>query len=94
MTFDDFIASAELDVPPSGLSDELRALWFAEKGDWHGSHDIAQDIHSSNGSWIHAYLHREEGDIGNASYWYSRAGKPVGSGDLAVERHELIRHFL
>jgi len=96
MTFDEFIAStADTESnPPEGLSDILKSLWFAERGDWHGSHDIAQDIHTEDGSWVHAYLHREEGDIGNASYWYSRASKPVGSGDLNAERHTLIRHFL
>ncbi len=62
-------------VPPEGISEELRALWLAKKGDWHAAHDIVSDIHTSMGSWIHAHLHVLEGDLGNASYWYSKAGK-------------------
>ena len=64
------------DAPPEGLSDELRSLWFTKKGEWEKAHDIAQDIDTQMGSWIHALLHLIEGDLGNAGYWYSRAGKP------------------
>ena len=94
MTFEEFIASTGGDAPPGGISDLLRALWFAEAGDWHASHEVAQDIHSADGSWIHAHLHREEGDLGNAGYWYNRAGKPVAGGTIEEERHALIRCFL
>ena len=62
--------------PPDGLSDELRSLWYAKKGEWDAAHDIAQEIDTKMGSWIHALLHLIEGDLGNAGYWYSRAGKP------------------
>ena len=64
------------DAPPEGLSAELRALWLAKKGEWHASHDIVGDIHTPMGSWIHAHLHVLEGDLGNAGYWYNRAGRP------------------
>lgn len=64
-------------APPEGLSDELRALWLTKKGEWDAAHDIAQDIDTQMGSWIHALLHLIEGDLGNAGYWYARAGKPV-----------------
>lgn len=94
MTFDEFVASTSDSAPPESLSGVLKALWFAEKGDWEASHDIAQDIHSPDGSWMHAYLHRAEGDLGNASYWYNRANQPVASGSLDEERHDLIRTFL
>ena len=67
---------AEDSGPPEGLGNELRALWLTKKGEWHAAHDIAQDIDTQMGSWIHALLHLIEGDLGNAGYWYSRAGKP------------------
>ena len=61
--------------PPESLSSELQSLWWIKKGDWEKAHDLAQDACSKEGDWIHAHLHRAEGDLGNASYWYSRAGK-------------------
>jgi hypothetical protein len=76
MTFDDFLASVDRDAnPPAGLSAPLRALWLAQKGRWDDSHDVVNDLPTSMGSWIHAYLHRIEGDLGNAAYWYARAGR-------------------
>lgn len=65
--------------PPDGLASHLLALWLAKKGRWHDAHDVAQDIETTMGSWIHAYLHRVEGDLGNAGYWYRRADKPTKS---------------
>jgi len=73
-----FLQSATGDSsPPDGLSPEALSIWHIKAGNWEASHDIAQDIDSSMGSWIHAHLHLIEGDIGNAGYWYSRAGKPA-----------------
>jgi hypothetical protein len=60
---------------PTGLSPEAQALWHAKKGNWEQSHNIAQDIHTKHGSWIHALLHLIEGDVGNAHYWFAKAGK-------------------
>ncbi len=78
MTATDLARSAASDdSPPAGISTAARALWFARAGKWDAAHDLCQDITGSAGSWIHAYLHREEGDLSNAAYWYSRAGKPV-----------------
>jgi len=68
---------AEDSEPPEGLGAELRSLWLTKKGEWDAAHDIAQDIDTQMGSWIHALLHLIEGDIGNAGYWYARAGKPT-----------------
>ena len=74
----DLARSATSDAaPPAGLSTTARTLWFAKAGQWDTAHDLCQDINGSAGSWIHAYLHREEGDHANAAYWYARAGKPV-----------------
>lgn len=73
-------------APPAGLSPEAEALWHAKKGNWHEAHEIAQDIHTAMGSWIHALLHLIEGDVGNAGYWYAKARKPArGRGDIDAE---------
>jgi hypothetical protein len=61
----------------SGLSPEARSLWLTKKGDWEAAHNIAQDIHTTTGSWIHALLHVIEGDQWNADYWFAKAGKPT-----------------
>lgn len=63
--------------PPAGLSREARSLWYVKKGDWEAAHDLAQDIETPVGSWIHALLHLIEGDLGNARYWFAEAGRPV-----------------
>ena len=69
-------ASAQTDAtPPPGLSREALALWHARKGQWDQAHDIAQDIPTRHGSWIHALLHLIEGDVANAGYWFAKAGK-------------------
>lgn len=83
------------DQPDPSLRPAVRALWFAKKGRWHEAHDLAQDIPGMAGSWIHAWLHREEGDYGNACYWYSRAGKPAPPADapLAEEWLEIAREL-
>lgn len=94
MTFPEFQASLKHPEPPAQLHPLLKALWYDGKGDWETSHNIAQDIHTNDGSWIHAYLHRKEGDLGNATYWYNRAGKPVARGSLNEEWEELVKEFL
>ena len=71
------LSVAEDSEPPEGLSDELRSLWYTKKGEWDAAHDIAQEIDTKMGSWIHALLHLIEGDQGNAGYWYAHAGKPA-----------------
>jgi hypothetical protein len=71
-------ASAATDAqPPQGLSREAESLWFIKKGEWDDAHDIAQDIRTATGSWIHALLHLIEGDLGNARYWFAEAGRPA-----------------
>ena len=94
MTYDEFITSLSSDQPPREISEVLRALWYDGKDDWHGSHNIAQEIEDSNGSWVHAYLHRKEGDLSNARYWYSRAGKTEPKLPLKEEWESLVRHFI
>ena len=82
--------------PPDGMTQELLSLWLAKKGRWDDAHDMAQAIDTPTGSWIHAYLHRVEGDLGNAGYWYRRADKPSKStGDgLDDEWREIVDFVL
>jgi hypothetical protein len=76
------------------LSLSTPALWHDAYGDWEAAHDIAQDVHIRDGSWIHTYLHRKEGDLWNAGYWYRQAGKPVFTGSLDKDWKQLVRSFL
>jgi hypothetical protein len=72
-----FRASLTAAEPPPALSQALRALWLDARGDWDSAHNAAQADEVGAGNWVHAYLHRKEGDDGNAAYWYRRARKPV-----------------
>jgi hypothetical protein len=70
--------------PPAQLDAITRTLWFAKAGRWEEAHDLCQDLPDPAGAWIHAWLHREEGDLGNAAYWYARAHQPVPPKDLSL----------
>jgi hypothetical protein len=93
MTLKDFKSTLSSSGPPA-LSESLKAMWFDGKGDWEQAHNIAQDIHTLEGSWIHAYLHRKEGDAGNAAYWYSRARQPVCKTSLQEEWNSIVSALL
>ena len=93
MTLDDFLATLNSPAPPA-VSPALLALWHDGKGEWERSHEVAQDIDDATGSWVHAYLHRKEGDLGNAGYWYRRAGKPVAAGSLDEEWRAIVAALL
>jgi hypothetical protein len=94
LSFDDFKASLNNSTPPETLTPALQALWYDAKGDWEKAHNIAQDAHTTEGSWVHAYLHRKEGDDSNAGYWYSRAGKKIPSATLSIEWEEMVNALL
>jgi len=79
---------------PQNISVYLKALWYDAKGDWETAHKMIQDIEDKNASWIHAYLHRKEGDISNAEYWYRRAGKKLPSITLPKEWEEIVLQML
>jgi hypothetical protein len=80
-----YIASLDGAAPPPDLSAPLAALWWAAKGDWDQAHKIVQDESGREAAWVHAYLHRVEGDLGNAGYWYRQAGQPVAKDSLEAE---------
>ena len=94
MTLAEFRASLNAAAPPAGLSPALAALWRDGRGDWDGAHEAAQADEGGAGDWVHAYLHRKEGDEGNAAYWYRRARKPFFGGDLAQEWAEIAQSLL
>jgi len=86
MTFEDLRAAVELKRPlPDSAPPLVLALWHDATGDWDGAHRVAQDVDDADGAWVHAYLHRKEGDAGNAGYWYRRAGRPAATGSLDDE---------
>jgi hypothetical protein len=81
MTIDDLKTSATA----TALPPLLRALWHDARGEWAAAHQLAQEVDDSDGAWVHAYLHRKEGDAGNAEYWYGRANQPVPTEALSTE---------
>jgi hypothetical protein len=94
MSPDEFHRSLTADQPPAGLTPALSALWWAGKSDWERAHEIAQSDEGADASWVHAYLHRQEGDLANASYWYRRAGRPVGRESLHSEWAGIVSALL
>lgn len=93
-TYSEFQESLLASAPLAGWPEPLKALWYDTKDDWEASHDIAQEMHNDLGSWIHAYLHRKEGDEFNAGYWYRRAGKPFPKISLKEEHQEIVEFIL
>jgi hypothetical protein len=94
MTLEQFRRTLAEDTAPGQLSPALRAMWEDAKGRWSDAHAIAQDIEDRTGSWIHAYLHRKEGDLGNAAYWYRRAGRPAAHDALEDEWERIVLRLL
>ena len=83
-------------TPPAGASPALQAIWHDAHGDWARAHQLSQEDAGPAGSWVHAYLHRKEGDLANARYWYTRAGRtpPAKSVSLEAERDAIARELL
>ena len=95
MTLDEFRQSVtRSETPPTGVTPLLEALWHDAKGDWDRAHTVAQDVETKDGAWVHAYLHRKEGNTSNAGYWYRRAGRQVFDGSLHTEWTALAVHLL
>jgi len=94
MNFEEFRKTLSASEPPGKISAHLLSLWYDAKGDWEKSHTIIQEINDTTAAWIHAYLHRKEGDIGNADYWYHRAGRKRPSTTLQEEWEQIIKTLL
>jgi hypothetical protein len=91
---DEFRQSLTATKPPVGVTLALTGLWWDGKGDWKRAHEAAQRDEGNDGSWVHAYLHRKEGDHGNAAYWYSRAGKAACREPLDAEWLSIVKELL
>ena len=89
-----FQQTLDSEVPPEFWPEALQALWWDAKGDWQNSHEIAQEINSDLGHWIHAYLHRKEGDRWNAEYWYRRAHRVFPDMGLDEELETIVEYIL
>ena len=94
MTLHDFKNSLDTEHPPPGLSLALLGLWHDGKGDWDKAHECAQEQEDAEGSWVHAYLHRKEGDHSNARYWYAQAQRPFFPGSLDDEWNSIVAALL
>ena len=95
MTLSEFEHSLGGKAPPSSLHLAQQALWWDAKGDWKAAHECAQqDEGESSCDWVHAYLHRKEGDASNARYWYGQAGKSVSKASLDEEWRSIVKALL
>jgi len=94
LNYNQFLETLENGEPEIGWSEGLKAVWFDAIGDWEASHDIAQEMHNDLGSWIHAYLHRKEGDEWNAGYWYKKANKPFPKISFEDELESIVEWIL
>lgn len=94
MSISDLKASLAEATPPANLSQPLTALWLVAKGNWEQAHSLAQQTPTADGAWVHAHIHRVEGDLDNAGYWYGRAGKPASSAALETEWDQIASALL
>jgi hypothetical protein len=93
MTVEEFAATVSANAPPA-VGPLLLALWHDARGEWDAAHQVAQDIDDASGAWVHAYLHRKEGDPGNAAYWYQRAGQPIPADSFEAEWERIVTALL
>lgn len=94
MTLTSFKASLTQPSPPTALTPPLQALWHEARGEWHRAHETVQELDTPAAAWVHGYLHRKEGDAGNARYWYRRAGQPDARVPLDVEWEAIVAALL
>ncbi len=94
MTLSEFKGACNSGNPPVGISDELLALWYDARGNWNRAHELVQETGGFTAYWVHAYLHRKEGDNSNASYWYRRIKKNIPPKSLEEEWSDLAEYLL
>jgi hypothetical protein len=93
MTFEDF-RNCGSEANPPAVAPALLALWHDARGHWDKAHTVAQDVEDETGAWVHAYLHRKEGDLSNAAYWYRRAKQRVATDSLEAEWVRIVTTLL
>ena len=91
---DEFEVSLSDPEPPSQWPACLQALWWDARGEWHKAHECVDALTTPEATWVHAYLHRKEGDRWNAEYWYRRAKREYPLVDLEEEFREILLAFL
>jgi hypothetical protein len=89
-----FIESLHSPVPPHGISIYLQSLWYDAKGHWDKAHELIQDLEDQHAAWIHGYLHRKEGDAGNAGYWYAKATRSFPHYSLKEEWNVIVNELI
>jgi hypothetical protein len=94
MTLNQLRESLQQPAPPAALPPLLAALWWEAKGDWNQAHEIAQTENGADAAWVHAYLHRKEGDTANAGYWYRQASQPICTLPLDAEWEQIASALL
>lgn len=94
MNIEEFRQTLRLESPPQDLTPALAGLWWDAKGNWDKAHESAQQDEGPAGAWAHAYLHRKEGDLENAAYWYRRADRGIATGSLEEEWSNMLRELL
>lgn len=93
-TLEDFKETLSFPEPPEEMNNLLQALWFDAKGDWETAHELIQSVYTNEGAWVHAYLHRKEGNMDNASHWYEKAGKAISKKSFEEEWLSILGEFL
>lgn len=93
-TINDFNSSLILNAPPTNLSIYLKALWYDARDQWHKAHSLVDSLEDKTACWVHAYLHRKEGDMWNADYWYRKAGRVRPDKTLEEEWKEIVTALL
>lgn len=91
MTYDEFRGSLKNASAPDRIGPALQAMWLDARGDWEAAHRLVQDESTTEAAWVHAYLHRKEGDVANAGYWYRRCSKPACDDPLQAEWESIVR---
>ncbi|MDP5170852.1 MAG: hypothetical protein NWR72_11450 [Bacteroidia bacterium] len=94
MDFTDFFATLREEHPPARLSPALQSLWHDAQGDWAKAHDLVNDATDADSAWVHAYLHRKEGDLVNATYWYRKADRPEPTTSVVAEWRHIVSSLL
>ena len=93
-TLNDFLDSMQKGSVPARIPAPLEALWHEGCGDWKRAHETVQGDSTIEAAWVHAYLHRKEGDLANAGYWYRRAGRQIATASLEDEWHEIVNALI
>jgi hypothetical protein len=94
MTAEELRRTVQEAAPPAGLPLPVEALWWEAHGDWNRAHRMVDELTTPEGAWVHAYVHRCEGDLGNAAYWYRQAGRPANRLGLQEEWAQIVDALL